>query len=40
VSILDNPDQVRHEFLLQQWREIEEMLVERGATDTGVTTLE
>jgi hypothetical protein len=27
----DNPDQqIQHQFLLQQWREIEEMLVERG----------
>jgi hypothetical protein len=24
-------------FLLEQWREIEEMLVERGAADTGIT---
>jgi ankyrin repeat protein len=36
----DNPDMVPHQFLLQQWREIEEMLVERGAADTGITTLE
>jgi hypothetical protein len=35
-----NPEQVQHQFLLQQWREIEEMLVERGATDTGIVTLE
>jgi hypothetical protein len=27
-------------FLLQQWREIEEMLVKMGATGTGITTLE
>jgi hypothetical protein len=26
----DNPDQVKPQFLLQQWREVEEMLVERG----------
>jgi hypothetical protein len=26
-----NPEQVQHQFVLQQWREIEEMLVERGA---------
>jgi hypothetical protein len=26
----DNPDQVQHQFLLQQWRTIEEMLVQRG----------
>jgi hypothetical protein len=33
----DNPEQVQHQFLLQQWRDIEEMLVERGAVDTGIT---
>jgi hypothetical protein len=32
----DNPEQVQDQFLLQQWREIEEMLVERGAVDTGI----
>jgi ankyrin repeat protein len=26
-----NPEQVQHQFVLQQWRDIEEMLVERGA---------
>jgi hypothetical protein len=40
VALPDNPDRVQHEFVLQQWREIEEMLVERGAHDTGITTLE
>jgi hypothetical protein len=39
VERRDNPDRVQHQFLLQQWREIEEMLVERGAIDTGITTL-
>jgi hypothetical protein len=34
----DNPVRVRHQFYFQQWREIEEMLVERGAVDTGITT--
>jgi hypothetical protein len=34
-----NPDQVKHHFLLQQWREIEEMLVGRGANDTGITAI-
>jgi hypothetical protein len=29
---------VQNQFLLQQWREIEEMLVERGAADTGMIT--
>jgi hypothetical protein len=38
VALLDNPDQVQHQFLLRQWREIEEMLVKRGAHDTGITT--
>jgi ankyrin repeat protein len=36
----DNPDRVQDQLLLRQWREIEEMLVERGAPDTGITTLE
>jgi hypothetical protein len=40
VAFLDNPNQVRHEFLLEQWREIEEMLVEREATDTGIAAIE
>jgi hypothetical protein len=31
VALPDNPDQVQHQFVLQQWRAIEEMLVERGA---------
>jgi hypothetical protein len=33
----DNPERIQHQFLLRQWREIEEMLVERGAVDTGIT---
>jgi hypothetical protein len=33
-----NPDRVQHQFVLQQWRKIEEMLVERLAADTGITT--
>jgi hypothetical protein len=32
----DNPEQVQHQFLLQQWTEIEEMLVEREARDSGI----
>jgi hypothetical protein len=32
IALLDNPDQVQHQFLLQQWREIEEMLKERGCS--------
>jgi hypothetical protein len=31
VALPDNPDQVQHQFVLQQWRDIEGMLVERGA---------
>jgi hypothetical protein len=31
------PKRVQHQFSLQQWREIEEMVVERGATDTSIT---
>jgi hypothetical protein len=34
VARPDNPDQVQHQFLLHQWRGIDEMLVERGAHDT------
>ncbi len=33
----DNPEQVQHHFLLQQWRAIEDLSVERGAHDTGIT---
>jgi hypothetical protein len=29
IALHDNPQQVQHQFLLQQWRGIEEMLVER-----------
>jgi hypothetical protein len=36
----DNPNRIQHQFLLRQWREIEEMLVERGAIDTGIDTLD
>jgi hypothetical protein len=37
----DNLDhQVPDQFLLQQWRDIEEILVERGAADNGISTLE
>jgi hypothetical protein len=35
IALPDNPEQIQHQFLLQQWIEIEEMLVERGARDTG-----
>jgi hypothetical protein len=37
IALPDKPDQVQHQFLLQQWRGIEEMLLERGAHDTGIT---
>jgi ankyrin repeat protein len=30
IAVPDIPDQVQQQFLLQQWCEIEEMLVERG----------
>jgi hypothetical protein len=40
VAFPDSPaDRVPLRLLLQQWCEIEEMLVERGAHDTGITTL-
>jgi hypothetical protein len=34
-----DPDQIQHHFLLQQWRDIEEILVERDAHDTGIATI-
>jgi hypothetical protein len=40
VALTDNPERVINQFLLQQWREIEEMLVERGANDSGITAVE
>jgi hypothetical protein len=40
IALLDNPDRAQHKFVLQQWREIEKMLVERGAHDTGITACE
>jgi ankyrin repeat protein len=40
VARPDNPDRIQDEFLLQQWRKIEEILVERGAADTGITNVE
>jgi hypothetical protein len=41
VLLTDSPDRVKHQFLLQQqWRGIEEMLVEREAVDTGITAVE
>jgi hypothetical protein len=40
VVLPDNPEQVQDQFQLQQWREIEVMLVERGAVDTGTTSRE
>jgi hypothetical protein len=39
-AILDNTDRANYQFLLQQWRDIEEMLVEREAVDTGIADLE
>jgi hypothetical protein len=40
VARPDNPYRVQHQLLLRQWRELEEMLVERGAHDTGISNLE
>jgi hypothetical protein len=40
VALPDHPEKAQHQFLLQQWREIEEMLVERGAADTSLTIVE
>jgi hypothetical protein len=39
IALAANPYRVQDEFQLQQWREIEEMLVERGAADTGIDTV-
>jgi hypothetical protein len=39
ISLPDNPNQIRDEFLLQQWRGIEAILVERGAHDTDITAV-
>jgi hypothetical protein len=36
IALPDSPEQIKHQFLLQQWIEIEDMLVERGARDTGI----
>jgi hypothetical protein len=38
IALPDNPDTVQHQFLLQQWRGIEEMLVlaERRDADVGI----
>ena len=37
---VDNPCQIENQFLLQQWRVIEKLLVERGAHGTGITAIE
>ena len=33
----DDTENVLQVFMIRQWREIEEMLVERGSVDTGIT---
>jgi hypothetical protein len=38
VARPDNPDRVQHQFMLRQWREIQEMLVLRFAHDTGIAS--
>jgi hypothetical protein len=40
AAILSNTDLARFQFLFRQWCEIEEMLVERQAVDTGITAME
>jgi hypothetical protein len=40
VALPGNLENVQHQFQLQQWREIEEMLVERGVVGTGITPVE
>jgi ankyrin repeat protein len=39
IALPDNPDRIKEKFVLQQWRGIEEMLLERGAHDTGITEI-
>jgi ankyrin repeat protein len=39
-NIPHNSDRVQSQFLLRQWREIEEMLVERDAHDIGVVHMQ
>jgi hypothetical protein len=39
IALPDNSDKVQHQFVLQQWRVIEEMLVERCVHDTGITAV-
>jgi hypothetical protein len=34
-----NPDHVQYKFQLQHWRGIDEMLVERGAHESGITAI-
>jgi hypothetical protein len=36
LALPDNREKIQFQFLLQQWTEIEEMLVERGAHDIGI----
>jgi hypothetical protein len=40
VASPDSTNQVQHQFLLQQWREIEAMVVGMGAADTRITPIE
>jgi hypothetical protein len=40
AALPESLDKVQDQFLLQQWREVEAMLMERGAIDTGITALE
>jgi hypothetical protein len=39
IALPGNLDQVTNQFQLQQWRDIEDSLVERDAVDTGIPTL-
>jgi hypothetical protein len=40
VALPHNPERLQHQLVLQQWSEIETMLVERDAVDTGITAFE
>ncbi len=39
-AIAGDPEKVQNQFLLRQWSDIEEMLEEMGAHDTGITAFE
>jgi hypothetical protein len=40
IALPGSPGRIQEQFLLQQWRDIEEMLVERVAADTGIAVFD